>query len=65
MGQLDLKSTSRRDAHDYYPESLRDGVEVLEMKEGLTGMANPLKCLVELTGFEPATYALRTRRSPS
>ncbi len=35
------------------------------MKKGLTKMANPLKCLVELTGFEPATYALRTRRSPS
>ena len=25
----------------------------------------PFAFLVELTGFEPATYALRTRRSPS
>ena len=28
-------------------------------QKGLTKMANPLKYLVELTGFEPATYALR------
>jgi len=28
-------------------------------QKGLTRMANPLHLLVELTGFEPATYALR------
>ena len=27
--------------------------------------ANPLECLVEQMGFEPTTYALRTRRSPN
>jgi hypothetical protein len=36
MGQLDIKSTPQWDAHCYYSESLRNGVEVLEMKKGLT-----------------------------
>jgi hypothetical protein len=43
MSQLDIESTPQRNAHYYYPESLRDGMEALEMKKGLTKMANPLK----------------------
>ena len=34
-------------------------------KKRLAREANLLEYLVEQTGFEPATYALRTRRSPS
>ncbi len=53
-----------RYAH-HYPESLRDGVEILDristnlaIKRGYSKCCNPLTYLVAGAGFEPTTFGL-------
>ncbi len=62
LGHKDIKMTQRYSHH--YPESLRDGVEVLDRistnlaqsnKKGFNHSANPLIYLVRPEGFEPPT----------